>query len=63
MRKGERGTVIVFYKPVDTDGSDQALVVKARAIVARASRVFNAAQVDGWRAPSPLVYSEFQKRT
>lgn len=47
---GERGAVIVFYKPLKgtEDGEEDQ---PGRRLVARASRVFNADQVKGWDAP------------
>ncbi len=55
VRKGERGSVIVFYKNLEPDlltGEDGE-----RRFVARASHVFNADQVDGWRPPEPVFRS------
>jgi len=52
VRKGEKGTVIVFFKSlenVEEDAEDSSSQRPKR--VARASRVFNAAQVDGWSPP------------
>ncbi|MFY9294405.1 MAG: zincin-like metallopeptidase domain-containing protein [Methylorubrum rhodinum] len=48
VRKAERGTAIVFYKdlPADAEG-DAAPGQPGPRFVARASHVFNAAQVDG----------------
>jgi antirestriction protein ArdC len=51
VRKGEHGAVVVFYKEVksDEDASDEE---NGRPrLVARASRVFNAEQVEGWESP------------
>ncbi|WMS45374.1 zincin-like metallopeptidase domain-containing protein (plasmid) [Acuticoccus sp. MNP-M23] len=52
VRKGEKSSVIVFYKelerPRDDDPSETETV-----LFARASRVFNVAQVDGFEVPSP----------
>lgn len=53
VRKGERGSLIVFYKEVEPDQreeSDDTADPKPR-LIARASWVFNAAQVEGWTAP------------
>lgn len=57
VRKGEKAALVVFYKEfeVDPDPSDDADTGKRH--VARASWVFNAAQVDGFTppdAPAPL---------
>ena len=54
VRRGERGTPIVFYRTVDSKtavGRDGAPV---RFPVARWSRVFNIAQVDGHEAAVPI---------
>jgi antirestriction protein ArdC len=57
VRKGERGSVIVFYKKLDQpdqDGksgkADDEEGTNPR-FVARASYVFNSEQVDGWELP------------
>jgi antirestriction protein ArdC len=50
VRKGEKSSVIIFYRdlePADNADANQ----KDRAFVARASRVFNVAQVDGFIVP------------
>jgi antirestriction protein ArdC len=57
VRKRERGSLVVFYKEIEevTDVEDHrapAVPPKSK-LVARASWVFNAEQVDGWRAPQP----------
>lgn len=48
--RGERSATIVFYKPLKgaEDGDEDR---PSRRLVARASRVFNADQVEGWEAP------------
>ena len=54
VRKGEHGTTIVFYKslagPENEDAEDEG---RARSLMARAYRVFNQHQVDGWQPPQP----------
>jgi len=46
VRKGERGTLIVFYKPVPPkDGEEENASPR---YVLKSSHVFNAAQVEGW---------------
>jgi len=50
VRKGERGSIIVFYKEHVTAESEDEADPRPR-LYARASRVFNADQVDGWRPP------------
>jgi antirestriction protein ArdC len=62
VRKGEHGSLIVFYKKVE----QEQLALKQEdegglpRFVARASHVFNAGQVDGWQAPIPKLKSEVQ---
>ena len=59
VRGGERGSTIVFYKKIEGDasqgkeGEDEDEGSPTTRLVARASRVFNSAQVDGWQAPPP----------
>lgn len=56
VRKGEKGSVIVFYKKVETTKPEDEASPDDKAetrLVARASIVFNAAQVDNWAPPKP----------
>lgn len=58
VRKGEHGSVIVFYKPLgepETVGSDSGEDTEkaSHRFVARATHVFNMEQVDGWQPPIP----------
>ena len=57
VRKGEKASTIVFYKPVTRDPDDTAASKEASSqtrLIARASAVFNADQVDGVQpAPAP----------
>lgn len=57
VRKGEKGSVVVFYKQESVDVSDTASGEKKNKSVlyARSSRVFNIEQVDGWQAPRPAA--------
>jgi len=57
VRGGERGSVIVFYKEFERSDSEGGDDERPR-FVARATRVFNAEQVDGWEYPSVKVKSE-----
>ncbi|WP_428698290.1 ArdC family protein [Stappia sp.] len=50
VRKGEKSSLIVFYKELEVAEGD-ADEGKSRHFVAKASHVFNAAQVDGYTAP------------
>jgi len=50
VRKGEKSSLIVFYKEFEVE--DEVLEDgKARRFMAKASRVFNVAQVDGYTTP------------
>jgi antirestriction protein ArdC len=51
VRKGERGSVIIFYKKLDGEAEPEADEAEAPRIVLRHSHVFNFAQVDGWELP------------
>jgi antirestriction protein ArdC len=67
VRKGERGSIVVFYKSVDIDTDDKETATEAppaprTKLVARASWVFNADQVDGWTAPQAQQQSQVQIR-
>ena len=51
VRKGEKSSLIIFYSdldPSESTSSDNGDEQQSRFFVARASRVFNAAQVDGF---------------
>lgn len=66
VRKGERGSIIVFYKPLNQPelGVQNAEAGEEQTngfrFVARASHVFNAEQVDGWTPPVPVPKSIVQ---
>jgi antirestriction protein ArdC len=50
VRKGEQGTLIVFWKKLDNDArDDDEEEQRGRKFVARGFSVFNAAQVDGYQ--------------
>lgn len=53
VRRGERSSMIVFYKQQDVETEDRETGKKRTVtrLVARASRVFNADQVEGFTAP------------
>jgi len=51
VRKGERGSIIIFYKKLDGDEEPEAGEIEVPRIVIRHSHVFNFAQVDGWEMP------------
>ena len=51
VRKGEASSLVVFYKEYESDPDPQNESDDGKRRVARASFVFNAAQVDGYTAP------------
>lgn len=55
VRKGEKGSVVVFYKEFDIDETDPDTgeTLSDKRLFARASWVFNADQVDGYDIPLP----------
>jgi antirestriction protein ArdC len=60
VRRGEVGSTIVFYREIEHDRSPhpEPDMEEQRRFVARASRVFNAEQVDGWQddlEPAPPI--------
>jgi antirestriction protein ArdC len=58
VRKGERGSLIIFYKKLDTEPPEDT--ADAPRFVIRASNVFNAAQVEGWEHPVTAFVSQVQ---
>jgi len=57
VRKGEKSSLVVFYKEYETDPDPDNSDDDGKRRVARASYVFNASQVDGYKmpdAPEPL---------
>jgi antirestriction protein ArdC len=57
VRKDEKSSLVIFYKEFEADPDPQDASDDGKRRVARASRVFNAAQVDGFAsadAPQPL---------
>jgi antirestriction protein ArdC len=58
VRKGEKSSLVVFYKEFETDPDPENTADDGKRRVARASSVFNVAQVDGYAlpdAPEPLA--------
>lgn len=51
VRKGEKSSLVVFYKQYDADPNPDDADDNGKRRVARASSVFNAAQVDGYTPP------------
>ena len=57
VRKGEKGSVVVFYKQtnIEVSDTDSGERENKSVLYARSSRVFNVEQVDGWQAPRPAA--------
>lgn len=57
VRKGEKSAVVIFYKEFERDDEDASDDQPRKRLMARASRVFNADQVDGYapEASRPIV--------
>jgi antirestriction protein ArdC len=63
VRKGEHGTVIVFYKSLEGEMEADELERRGRRLAARASRVFCANQVVGWQAPEARAVPVVERLT
>lgn len=57
VRKGEKGSGIVFWKTIDIEAQSEDEEAGTR-MIARYSTVFNAAQVDGFEMPAPQARAE-----
>lgn len=59
VRKGEKGSLVVFYKELEFEAEDPSTgeTELEKRLMARASTVFNAQQVDGYE-PEPLPVPE-----
>ncbi|HUX20122.1 MAG TPA: zincin-like metallopeptidase domain-containing protein [Spirochaetia bacterium] len=59
IRRGEKASVVVFYKreeaPKDDEDRESA---RGARVVLKASFVFNVEQVDGWSSPEPITYED-----
>ncbi|MFO1086526.1 MAG: zincin-like metallopeptidase domain-containing protein [Reyranellaceae bacterium] len=55
VRKGERGTTVLYYKqlPLEAEDAETGEIVRDYRLIARAFTVFNGAQVDGWKPWDP----------
>ena len=64
VRKAERGSIVVFYKSLDVEDSEKTDAPSSQRakLIARASWVFNADQVDGWTAPHVSGQSRIETR-
>lgn len=61
VRAGQRGSLIVFYKRVEYEREEEEEDAKSSSrLIARASWVFNAAQVEGWQLPGQERRSEVE---
>lgn len=60
VRKGERGSLIVFYKRIEQHGDAKSAEEAKPRTVFTSSYVFNAAQVEGWTPELTLPFAEFQ---
>jgi len=60
VRKGQHGAVIVFFKELDHDENRPDEEGERPRLIARASRVFNSEQVDGWQPPKPEMPSQVE---
>ncbi|MFG1342494.1 ArdC family protein [Xanthobacter autotrophicus] len=62
VRKGEKASLVVFYKSIETDEADTAEgddgEPSQQRLIARASHVFNAAQVEGFTPPAEASLPE-----
>jgi len=61
VRKGERGSLIIFYKKLDGEAELEADEADAPRIVLRHSHVFNFAQVHGWELPNSNRPSQVER--
>ncbi|HEY3814569.1 MAG TPA: zincin-like metallopeptidase domain-containing protein [Caulobacteraceae bacterium] len=64
IRHRERGTTVVFWKRIEgaADKASDDETPAGTRLVARAFRVFNADQIDGWRPPVAAVASPVELR-
>jgi antirestriction protein ArdC len=62
VRKGEKASLVVFYKELEfeTADTDTGEAAVGKRLMARASWVFNADQVDGYILPAPEVPNPVQ---
>ena len=61
VNKGEHGSHILFYKPLDTNAEGDEEGQTSQRFVWRASVVFNVSQVTGWEVPQPPRTSLVQR--
>ena len=61
VRKGQAGTCIIFYKEFPAETQSELDAGEDIRRVARASWVFNASQVDGYKPPEPAYRDPIQR--
>lgn len=61
LRKGEKGTPIAFWKPMDKIEFIDGKEVKRKTFILRYYTVFNLAQFDGWEKAFPSIAEELSK--
>jgi antirestriction protein ArdC len=61
VRKGERGSPIVFYRRLEPEDVALEPEIQWRPFFARASRVFNVAQVEGWTVRVAMPEDSFER--
>jgi len=66
VRKGERGSVVVFFKSIEpateSPSDEREANAEPARLVARASWAFNADQIEGWSPPVPNTKNEVEVR-
>lgn len=60
VRKGERGSLVVFYKRVEPDADNAADEEHPARAIFTSAHVFNVAQVDGWTPDTPIREPRFE---
>ncbi|MCZ8351833.1 peptidase [Microcystis aeruginosa KW] len=58
VRKGEKASLVVFYKEIEREVENDGDSKPGKLLLARASFVFNAEQVDGFSVPTPPVHED-----
>ena len=62
VRKGEKGTTVMYYKqlPLEALDVETGETVRDYRLIARAFTVFNGAQVDGWKPWDPVPVDQVE---
>jgi antirestriction protein ArdC len=58
VRKGEKASLVVFYKEIEREVEHDEDSKSGKLLLARASFVFNADQVDGFSLPTDQVHED-----